>query len=79
MRKLLCVVLSLLLCLTAAAACAEVPAWKVTAPAGAPALALATLAVENPDAYTFVAADTIAAEFAKAEADFIIAPLNAGA
>lgn len=79
MRKLLCVVLSLLLCLTAAAACAEAPAWKVTAPAGAPALALATLAVENPDAYTFVAADTIAAEFAKAEADFIIAPLNAGA
>ena len=79
MKKMLCLLLTALLALSAAFACAEETAWKVTAPAGAPALALATLAVENPDAYTFVAADTIAAEFAKAEADFIIAPLNAGA
>ena len=49
------------------------------APGGAPALALAMMAAENPDAYRFVAADTIAAEFASAQADFIIAPINAGA
>ena len=58
------------------------PGWvvlKVTAPGGAPALALATLAAENPENYTFVAADTIAAAFADKEADFIIAPVNAGA
>lgn len=52
---------------------------KVSAPNGAPALAVATLAVEDPDSYTFVAADTIAAEFANKTADFIIAPINAGA
>ena len=53
--------------------------FKVSAPSGAPALSVAVLAVENPDVYTFVAADTIAAEFANASADFIIAPINAGA
>ena len=52
---------------------------KIVSPAGAPALCLSTLAVENPDQYRFVVADTIAAEFAKNEADFLIAPLNAGA
>lgn len=52
---------------------------KVSAPNGAPALAVATLAAEDPDSYTFVAADTIAAEFANKTADFIIAPVNAGA
>lgn len=51
----------------------------VVSPNGAPGLALATLAVENPDQYTYIAAETISAEFAKAEADFIIAPINAGA
>ena len=51
----------------------------VVSPNGAPGLALATLAVDQPDNYTYVAAETISAEFAKAEADFIIAPLNAGA
>ena len=76
--------LSLLLAVTmlaglAAFASAEDAAMKTTAPSGAPALALAALAVENPEDYTFVAADTIAAAFAKNEADFIIAPVNAGA
>ncbi len=51
----------------------------VVSPNGAPGLALATLAVDQPDNYTYVAAETISAEFTKAEADFIIAPLNAGA
>lgn len=53
--------------------------FTASAPTGAPALALATLAVDDPDSYTFVAAETISAEFANATADFIIAPLNAGA
>ncbi len=53
--------------------------FKVSAPSGAPALALAAMAADDPEAYTFVAADTIAAEFAGNNADFIIAPINAGA
>ena len=52
---------------------------KLSAPSGAPALAVAVLAESDPDSYTFVAADTIAAEFASKNADFIIAPINAGA
>ena len=52
---------------------------KLSAPSGAPALAVAAMAVEEPDSYTFVNADTIAAEFANKKADFIIAPINAGA
>ena len=60
-------------------ACAEGYTMTASAPSGAPALALATLAVQNPENYTFVAADTISAEFARAEADFIVAPVNAGA
>lgn len=52
---------------------------KVTSPNGAPALALASLAVQNPENYTYVAAEAIAAEFASNKADFIIAPVNAGA
>ncbi len=52
---------------------------RIATPSGAPALALCTLAVENPDQYTILAAETITAEFANRSADFIIAPLNAGA
>ena len=52
---------------------------KVSSPSGAPGLALATLAVEHPEDYTYVTAETITAEFANQTADFIIAPLNAGA
>ncbi len=57
----------------------EVSALKIASPNGAPSIALATLAVENPEQYTFVAAETITAEFANGNSDFIIAPLNAGA
>ena len=53
--------------------------FTLTAPSGAPAIAVATLAKEDPDHFTFVAADTIAAAFASADSDFIIAPINAGA
>ena len=52
---------------------------KVASPSGAPALALASLAEQNPENYTYIAAETIAAEFAGNKADFIIAPINAGA
>ena len=52
---------------------------KLAAPTGAPALAVATLAQEKPENYTFLDASTIGAEFQKNEADFIIAPINAGA
>ena len=70
--------LTMLLGLYAFAA-ADETALTLTAPSGAPALAVATLAAENPDGYTFVTSDTIAAAFAGGEADFIIAPVNAGA
>ena len=72
-------VLALGLCAFAAAEGADISGLKVTTPGGAPALALAAMAVENPEQYTTIAADTIAAAFAGKEADFIIAPLNAGA
>ena len=54
-------------------------AIKVSSPNGAPGLALAMLAEKNPENYTYVAAETISAEFAANKADFIIAPVNAGA
>ena len=69
----------LTLCAIAPISADDTYSVKVSAPNGAPALAVATLAVEDPDSYTFVAADTIAAEFANKTADFIIAPINAGA
>ena len=72
-------VLALGLCAFAAAEGTDISGLKVTTPGGAPALALAAMAVENPGQYTTIAADTIAAAFAGKEADFIIAPLNAGA
>ena len=80
MKKFLALMLSLSLLLSISAfAGAAGYAVKVIAPSGAPALALATLAVDSPENYSFVAADTIGAAFAANEADFIIAPLNAGA
>ena len=83
MKKLISVILALALamslCVYAAAEDADYSGLKVTSPSGAPALALALLAVENPDRYTYIGADTIAAAFADKEADFIIAPVNAGA
>ena len=78
MKKFLSLVLAAMMLLSLTA-CAEAPAMKVSSPAGAPGLALATLAVQNPEKYTFVAAETISAEFASAQADFIVAPVNAGA
>ena len=78
MKKFLSLILAAMLLLSISALADEV-VIKASAPSGAPALALATLAVENPDNYTFVAAETISAEFVNQNSDFIIAPLNAGA
>ena len=79
MKIILVLAVAMSLCIAACAEGANISGLKVTAPGGAPALSLATLAAENPDSYTYVAADTIAAAFADKEADFIIAPVNAGA
>ena len=83
MKKLIALMIALMsvlsLCAFAGAEEADLTGLKIAAPAGAPALALAALAKEAPDQYTFVAADTITAEFASGASDFIVAPLNAGA
>lgn len=80
LKKLFSLLVILLLALSLTAAHAEQPvSWTLTCPNGAPALSVATLAAASPDSFTFIAADTIPAAFASAEADFIIAPVNAGA
>ena len=78
MKKFLSLILIALLALSCTA-CAEEYVITASAPSGAPALALATIAVENPENFTFVAAETISAEFANQNSDFIVAPVNAGA
>ncbi|MCR5296583.1 MAG: ABC transporter substrate-binding protein [Clostridiales bacterium] len=77
MKKLIAVLM--LLMMACGIACAEDAQLTLTAPNGAPAVSVATLAEEKPELFSFIAADTIAAEFAKNESDFIIAPVNAGA
>ena len=79
-NKLIALALCLMMVICGAAvSLADDNAMKLSAPAGAPALTVATLAQAAPDAYTFLDASTIGAEFQKNEADFIIAPINAGA
>ena len=77
MKRLMSMLLVLML--LAVPAVAEEYRIRVSSPNGAPGIALATLAVEAPEQYTYVAAEAITAEFASANADFIIAPINAGA
>ena len=83
MKKLFEVLLILVMfmsfAVTAFAESEEQVGFLLAAPSGAPALAVATLAAENPEGFRFVAADAIAAEFAGETADFVIAPINAGA
>lgn len=78
MKRVLAFMLAALV-ISAAAAQNAADAVKVSSPNGAPALSLASLAEKNPEHYTFVAAETISAEFANNKADFIVAPVNAGA
>ncbi len=79
MKKVFAVLLAALLLLSGAACAEKTGEMTLSAPNGAPAIAVAGLALENPEAFTFVDAETIAAEFANATHDFIIAPVNAGA
>ncbi len=81
MKKIIIIILSVFLIsvFLAPVSADDTYTIKVSAPNGAPALAVAALAAEAPENYTFVAADTIPAEFANKTADFIIAPINAGA
>ena len=76
MKKLIC---TLMILMILAVSTALGDGFTLSAPLGAPSIAVATLAEKDPDAFSLVAADTIAAEFARKEADFIIAPVNAGA
>ena len=76
MKKLFCAILILTMLMTGAALG---EGFTLSAPLGAPSIAVATLAEKDPDSFSLIAADTIAAEFARKEADFLIAPINAGA
>ena len=76
LKKLFALLLSLAMVLSLSAAFAE-GTWTLTCPNGAPALSVAILAAEHPENFTFISADTIAAAFTTAEADFIIAPIIA--
>ena len=78
MKKLTAFLFALVLLLSAALAGAE-GGFLIVAPAGAPAMAVAGVWAENPDSVKTINADTIAEAFGSAEADFIIAPVNAGA
>ena len=69
LKKLFAFLLALTLGLSLAMASAE-ENWTLTCPNGAPALSVATSAAARPDDFTFIAADTIPAAFASAEADF---------
>ncbi|WP_294430727.1 hypothetical protein [uncultured Treponema sp.] len=80
MKKITSIILSAFIALSSVSAQdADSYEIKVSSPNGSPALALATLAEKKPENYTYIAAETIAAEFANAKSDFIVAPVNAGA
>ena len=72
------VLFAVLMVLTAALAGAE-EGFVIVAPNGAPAIAVAGVWAENADAVKTINADTIAEAFGSNQADFIIAPVNAGA
>ena len=78
MKRLLAFALSVALALSALSA-QDSRAVTVSSPNGAPGLALALLAEQTPGQYTYVAAETIAAEFINNRVDFIVAPVNVGA
>ena len=77
MKKLLAVIFSVMMIVTDAYAGAE--DYVIVAPNGAPAIAVAGVWAENEDSVKTINADTIAEAFGSNQADFIIAPINAGA
>lgn len=78
MKKWIAILFAMVMTLTAAMAGAE-GGFLIVAPNGAPAMAVAGVWAENNDAVKTIEADTIGQEFGAANADFIIAPVNAGA
>ena len=78
MKKLTALLFAVIMILTAAFAGAE-DGFVIVAPSGAPAIAVAGVWAENADAVKTINADTIAEAFGSNQADFIIAPINAGA
>ena len=77
MKKIIAVIFSLMMLLTAAYAGAD--EYVIVAPSGAPAIAVAGVWAENADTVKTINADTIAEAFGSNQADFIVAPINAGA
>ena len=78
MKKWIAILFAVMMMMTTAFAAAEGD-FLIVAPSGAPAMAVAGIYAENPDTVKTIGADTIAEAFGSAEADFIIAPINAGA
>ncbi|MCR5350415.1 MAG: ABC transporter substrate-binding protein [Acholeplasmatales bacterium] len=84
MRKSL-IVLSTLGAILALASCkkdddSDDYKFSVVAPNGAPAACLADMDIDDDNnTYTYIAAETISAQFTAKTADFIIAPISAGA
>ena len=79
MKKAIAVLLTLVTIFTACLALAENASYHMIVPGGAPAFAVSGVYAQEPDAVQTIGADTIAEAFGSAEADFIIAPINAGA
>ena len=78
MKKILIVLATMMFLLTAVHAYAESD-LLISTPGGAPAIALSGIYAENPDAIHVIGTDKISEAFTIPEADFVVAPINAGA
>lgn len=78
MKKLISILLSALLIMTMVSAVAE-SEYLIVVPSGAPSIAVAGIYAELPESIRIIGADEIGHYFGNQEADFIIAPINAGA
>ena len=78
MKKITSILVALLLILVSVQVSAE-SEYHIIVPGGAPAIAVSGIYAENPDAVQTIGADTIGEALGSGEADFIIAPVNAGA
>ena len=78
MKKILIVLVAMMFLFTAVQAMAE-SEFRISTPTGAPAIALSGIYAENPDAVNVIGTDKISEAFTIPEADFVVAPVNAGA
>ena len=78
MKKLISVLFALVLAISIVSAAAESD-YLIVVPSGAPSIAVAGIYAEQPEAIRIIGADEIGHYFGNQEADFIIAPINAGA